>query len=423
MRAFVFLVRADGLESGMEGDNGSLIDLNMESLRRLIDENIQLVGERWLARRLKKDDEERAAARDRNHRKLRVRQQARHPLVQWYQEYVSAGRGGADDALPGASVVLLATFLSNLGKAKECDGFGDVLARLLVPDEFDAAAFEVEVAVGYLNRGWQVRFIETGDKRSPDLEVVRDDGVTFWAECKCKDGMTERDLANEAFFDSVMTRLYKVWGPSKQNLGLQIAFANDPARGELDDLCELAFALGRQMLGDVPGDREPLLACTVPGRHTVHLHYLADADVTMPFARIDYGGERSEFMFERLETLFLGPQMRNPKVFDFRCMVPPDKYQSAINLFGSAVGQIPETGPGVIWIRVPFPNGYTRAGEDMDSMATRIERELAGGQNRRVNAVIFSARWFSHEPNGGAEAISYLHAARAVTHTQPRSEL
>jgi hypothetical protein len=402
-----------------------MIDLDFASLSGLVDRHIKLLGEDWLSRRLKKDDEERLAAQGRAHRKLRVRQQARHPVVQWYREYLtaSAQNKGGHDGLPGRSVVLLATFCSNLGKTKDCAGMAHILERLRKPEEFHATAFEIEVAASYLNRGWTVEFIETGRNRSPDLEVTRPDGSRFWAECKRKDEMTERDLRNEAFFDDLKDRLYKAWGPSKQNFGLQIEFAGDPQRAELNDICELSLELGRQLNTGPAAGRLPVSASTVGTGHTICLHYLADPDVAQAYVPIDYGGDSSEFMAERTETLYMGPLMRNPKVFDFRLQTPPDKYQSVINSFNSAVGQIPESGPGVIWIRIPFPDSYARAAADLDKMLSKVQGELTGGQNRRVNAVLISARWFSDEPNEGKEAISYRHDCRVLEHPQPRSTL
>lgn len=409
----------------MGGDSGSPIDLNRTSLSALINQNINLLGAGWLDRRLKKDEQERHMARARNHRKHRVRHQAKHPLVQWYREYQQAlAKTNEDQALfESQSALLLAAFLSNLSKAKDCAGMAHILERLIEPDEFLAAAFEVEVAVGYLNQGWQVQFVETSQKRSPDLEITRSDGSRFWAECKRKDEMTERDLENEAFFNNMKDRLYKVWGPTKQNLGLAIQFAKDPQKSELDDICELALEMGRQLTAAEPENRLPIGASMLAGRHRVRLHYLAEPDVVQAYTPIDYGGDHSEFMAEQCATLHTGLLMKNPKVFDFRCDIPADKYQSAINSFKSAVGQIPPSGPSVIWIRVPFPDGYGAQLKDLESMASRIQRELTGEYNRRVNAVVLSARWFSSDPHDGMQAIRYRHDFRVVEHNQPRSPM
>ncbi|MBB3118289.1 hypothetical protein [Pseudoduganella violacea] len=76
----------------------------------------------------------------------------------------------------------------------------------------------------------------------------------------------------------------------------------------------------------------------------------------------------------------------------------------------------------MIWIRVPCPTGYQRAQQDLEALAAKLQQELSGKHNRRINAVILKASWFSDEENAGAPALTYRHELRAIEHVDPASQ-
>ncbi|WP_256077388.1 hypothetical protein [Massilia sp. YIM B04103] len=399
------------------------LDLDAETFRQSLQTAIELLGTKWFKRRLAKDDEDRELASKRNHNKLRVRHQASHPLVQWHREYEVLPAEGEGELPLNQSLLLLASFANNLVKARNAPGIEHVIRRLKEAEAFLAAAFEVEVAVFYLNGGNEVEFLETGDSRSPDLLVRDAQGWQFWAECKYKEEMSERDQTVQACWEMLKDGLYKVWGPAKSNLSLRVHAANDPVKSEIEELKEGILRLGRQMLEHAERDKLTIQAGTRSGKYDVALRYLGDPDAERQAALMDAGDEYYEWRADIQPQDGGAVLMRNPKEFGFSNANPPDKYRGALNSFNSAVGQIPPSGPGVIWIRVPFPTGYQRAQQDLEALAAKLQQELSGKHNRRINAVILKASWFSDEENAGAPALTYRHELRAIEHVDPANKL
>lgn len=397
-------------------------DLSAATFKQTLETAIELLGTKWFQRRLAKDGEERQLARKRNHNKLRVRYKASHPLVQWYREYEAAPAQAADELPLNQSLLLLASFAGNLAEAKNLAGIEHVIRRLKEGEAFLAAAFEIEVAVFYLNGGNTVEFLETGEARSPDLLVRDAQGRQLWVECKYKEEMSERDQTVHACWEMLKDGLYRVWGPAKSNFALRVQATNDPAQSEMEELKDGILRLGQQLLAHPDKDRLTIQASAKNGKYEAVLRYLCDPDTGCQPVLADAGDEYYEWRMD-VQPRAGGLLTRNPKEFGFSNANPPDRYRSAVNSFNSAVGQIPPSGPGVIWIRVPYPAAYQRAQQDLAALAAKLQQELSGQHNRRVNAVILKASWFSDEANAGAPALAYRHALHAIEHADPASKL
>jgi hypothetical protein len=128
---------------------------------------------------------------------------------------------------------------SILGKALErvlgLNGFEKLEPRLKLKAEFYSAAFEAEIASSYVLRGWEVEFVEEGNNRSPDLKVTREDGP-FFAECKCRDVLTERDRMITLFWVELESGLLRLLGPRKANVAVFVKSLSDPVYSEIDPL-------------------------------------------------------------------------------------------------------------------------------------------------------------------------------------------
>ena len=151
------------------------------------------------------------------------------------------------------------------------------------------------------------------------------------------------------------------------------------------------------------------------------LRFISEPDVDVPFNSIQ-GVEDNDFTFEgvliRQEN---GTAVvKNPKLFVIKDGADPDRYDGVLNAFKSGKGQLPEEAPGVIWIRIPAPKNRPEMIRNLEQMAKRIHSELSGDNNRRVNAVNLSIRYFSDEPNGELQAKTYKEQSNWVTHDNPR---
>lgn len=392
-------------------------------MKSLIAEAIAIIGDKWFKKRLHKDAEGREAAKRRDHSRQRVRYIAPHPLVQWYVEYEGWHKAYSTDAeLPAnQSALLLTAFASNLIKVKAAVGLESVLSRLRNPDEFMAAAFEIEVASGYVNRGWAVEFVETEADRSPDLKVTTDEGNVFWVECKYREEISGRDAQISKCWEQLQDKLYRKWGPAKINVALTLRSVSDPVQVEVQALADSIQHATSAMIGHQERSRLEARGTSRDGKYQFSLQYLADPDVEQPFHGFpdlgtDWFSWEGEIKYDGNGNTLI----RNPKFFGFRNTNPPDSYIGALNSFNSAVGQLPKSGPGVIWIRVPYPNNVSRAQADLEALASRLRNELSGTHNTRVNAVILSTRFFLSEPNGSQPALTFKHVSTVIEHSNPQ---
>lgn len=410
----------------MSPNNQPPVDLEVADINFYIEEALMILGKSWFDRRLSKESQEREVVKNRNHGRQRVQHIAPHKLVQWYIEYKEwRDAYTPENNIPlNQSALLLLTFASNLLKVRYVDGLEQIVLRLRKPNEFMTTSLEVEVATGYVNRGWNVEFVETGRERSPDLKITTDDGKVFWAECKYRDEMTGRDVQVSKFWEQLQDKLYRHWGPAKINVALIVKSACDPANQELQSLADAILQAAQAMVSHSERTHLEPRGKSHDHKYEFNLHHLADPDDEQQLQGFsDLGADWFSWHGEVMHDGKGNSFVRNPKFFGFTNMNPPDRYIGALNSFNSAVGQLPESGPGVIWIRIPYPDDTSFIQADLEAMAAKIERELSGGHNTRVNCVILSTRVFSTESNEGRPALTLRHVSAPIAHKSPRHVL
>lgn len=407
------------------GDSHPLIDVDVETMERLVSMACEILGRDWVRKRRDKDIAERQRVTQMAHHKRVHRYTAPHPLVQWFYEYdnwIQVFK--ADNDVPiSQSAILLSSFASNLVKAAECPGFASVIERVRKPGEFFSASFEIEVAVGYVNRGWEVEFFPPSDVRTPDLKVVTPEKGTFWVECKCLDVQTERDARRAAFFDRLKESIYKQWGPNKINVDLTVRCAQDPELPDLQLLVDVIIKAGERVTSTKRGTTWFWIA----GKHLNSKYEYIVRPLTGPDKEIinprfkDRGADQFEVMMQASPATDGSLRARNLKLFHFSCATPSDRYLGALHAFRSAKSQLPEAGPGMVWIRIPFHAGQKNAEKDLELLVKKLEGEMSGEQNRRVNGIVLSSRVFSDEKNEGQDALTYHHLCRIIEHKNPKS--
>ena len=111
---------------------------------------------------------------------------------------------------------------------------------------------------------------------------------------------------------------------------------------------------------------------------------------------------------------------RNPIAIGFKNAIPSDKVTGIIHALKSAVGQLPEEGPGVVWIRIPDNAWVDQLDHSFQQAETVIKAELSGSHNRRVNAVILMTRVFQKLQKAEMSGLAYRPIIVSIEHQNPR---
>lgn len=409
-----------------ETNEGLSVDDVMSSIRVIAEE----IGGNWVIRKVSEEKKviERFRVASKNRKHAYLYKPEPHPLITWALEFerwqaacLESKRFELNEA-----ILRLATLGQSLAKSRYQSGFDKLIGRLKQRVSFFSAAFEVEVAASYCSKGYSVRFIEEGNKRTPDLRVTRSDGSHFWVECKCRDQLTERDQKNQAIWTELEASLVREIGPGKRNVAVIVKSLNDPQRGEIADLRTfLLQSIAAGGLGIIDLNNGELRSALDPsGRYQVAVQILSATDEEVPGDGFGFGASEKldRFLFHT-ETRVdeIGRHfIKNPFVLGFKNNIPSDKVTGIIHGFNSAVGQLPREGPGVIWIRIP-DNSWD---EDFESSIQDAERllksELNGDMNRRVNSVILMTRLLHRIQDGAKSGLAYRPVLLTVEHSNPR---
>lgn len=408
------------------------IDLDIKSILHYISIASETIGADWLMRKIKEEEQRRDKDKlnidNRKHSYL-FRPQS-HPLVlwaieteQWRKSCLDSGKMELNEA-----VLKFAILGKALKKAKACNGFEKLISRLKLDSGFDSAAFEVEVAESYMARGWIVEFIEEGKKKTPDLKITRDNGSVFWVECKCRDSLSERDKNIQTFWADLESSLLRILGPKKLNFAIFVKALNDPLLAELSGLRDFildAIENGGVGLFDIATSR------IHPVKDSTGKFLVAVTKLTVPDEKIKTKGIgfQSSENFDRLKIFTEGKvdergdnYFRNPTIIALKNSQPSDKVSGIIHAFKSATGQLPEEGPGVIWIRIPDNMWSDDIDGSFKQAESLIRDELRGANNRRVNAVMLMTRIFHKLAKDGLTGLGYKPLILRIEHVNPRCQ-
>ena len=404
----------------------SPVDLDVNSILHYIRVASETIGPKWLQRKINEEQTRRNAAKlsatKRNFAYLyRI---PPHPLVawaieaeNWRDECLRTGRLELNE-----SILRFAILGQSLERAKAQKGFSRLSNRLKQAKEFDAAAFEVEVASSYIAKGWSVEFVEEGDQRSPDLSITTNDQRQFWVECKRREQLTERDRDIHAFWIELESTLLRTLGPRKLNFGVLVTALFDPDRSMLDDLKN--FLLGVIEQGGVGSQAESRAEPDPTGKFNLIVERLAAPDEEIKASSV---GLKTSQNFDRVVIAAEAKiddaaqsYFRNPIILAFKNTQPSDKVRGIVNAFKAAVAQLPEEGPGVVWIRIPDNAWVDKLDHAFEQAEAIIREQLDGNDNRRVNAVILMTRIFRKLQEGDTVGRAYSPVALTIVHSNPR---
>jgi len=405
------------------------IELDVKSILRYVSIASETIDIKWLSRKLKEEKRRqkqgKLGLKKRKHTYLY--RASPHPLVQWSIEAESWRKACIKSRKMELreAVLKFAILGKSLEQARTCKGFDRLRNRLKIKKEFFAATFEAEVAASYTARNWDVEFVEEGNERSPDLKITRDDGVVFWAECKCRDTLTERDRNLNSFWIELESTLLRVLGPKKLNYAIFIKALKDPNFAQLPALKDSIFdAVDKGGIGnfDIAGSKIKSVSDPT-GNFLLSVTKLVDPDEEIKTTGI---GFQSSENFDRVAIISEvkrdttgDTHFRNPIIMAFKNVKPSDKVTGIIHGFKSAVGQLPEEGPGVIWIRVPDNAWSDKIDQSFKQAEDLLKAELKGRHNQRVNVVFLMTRLFQKLEKDGQTGLAYKPLKLAIEHENP----
>jgi len=403
--------------------------LSIEDITRARETIYRVAGEKWIRRKLNQLDSKPPPKNLQKHDYMF--QKDRHPLIELLRRINRQMKDTLDTKELHATDELLelAVLGINLEKCEGCQGFDQRIKPRLKGREFQSAAFEVQVAAAYINRGYEVEFIEEGLKpgvRTPDL-LVKTPLRLFYVECKHKEQESARDKRINKVWDTIEKEILNYLAQSKMNFAIAVKALQDPVSADCQYLIDKIKSLvdersnSTQLLG-----KEIHSTKDETGRFSIAVNKIVDYDVELEAAA--FGGQMSE-AFDR-EKIVVSVKRnedgtctwKNPRWTTFKCSDPPDKIVGVIQSFKDAAKQLPKTGAGVVWIEL---REYTNA-EQLESDLKRLERLILAelsSYHRRVNAVILFTRLTSKIEVDSKEALGYYPVKYVIENKTPAMTL
>lgn len=349
-----------------------------------------------------------------------------HPLIEWYLLFPSWKENSTPQNIgsPTPPIVEIALLGQALQMISGDVKFNKLISRLKQPKEFYATAWEIVVAAAHIAQGLQVEFVEEQRTRTPDLRVTDRLGNTYWVECKNR--VLEQDRQSQNIWKRIEDTLVKYL--DKNNLNYQIALSMN---GKLEP--KDANYLRDFVIETIEHKFEPKSLLRVPGasirvgdisnRVVLEIHKLAEPDTeldgnifTLPVSldQMDFG----TFSCGRADLPNKQVVLVNPRAVIF-CYTDSVRIEGVENTFKSALNQLPVSGSGVIHIRLSINSWVTDLSETVSRIQNFLRKELSGGFNRRVNAVVVTIYYTELVKEGAFRYPVYKGIPILVKHQNP----
>lgn len=386
------------------------MELNRESLQSSFDLISETLGASWIRRKLKEEIAQQELARERkdDRRNLHLFRKPPHPLIEWWT-LSQRWKDSLQVEDPPQYAFRIAHFAEALRLAISTEGFEKLVPRLKSKSEYFSAAFEAHVAASYVSRGYSVKFIPETASRTPDLYIERPDGTTFWAECKSRDALSDAEEETFGIWRDLQAALMREFSTRRKNVLIAIKCDGRPARNEVNAL--ISFILSILESQTAPRTFPQVCAELI-------------APIDEAFEAASFGVSSSEEFGQFTASVECTPQpdgkmlFKNPSHYAFKCTDESDKVYGVVASLKSAVPQLPESGPGVVHVKLSDGSWGKDFQDYFDRVRKELERELSGNQNRRVNAAIVHANSFeiAETKTVGFQSIQFI-----VEHSNPRA--
>ena len=387
--------------------------LSVEDITRAIETIYRVAGEKWIKRKLNRLDSKPPPKNLQKHDYMF--QKDRHPLIELLRRINRQMKDTIDTKELHATdeLLKLAVLGINLEKCEGCHDFDQRIRSKLKGREFQSATFEVQVAAAYINRGYEVEFIEEGLKpgvRTPDLLVKTPSGL-FYVECKHKEQESARDKRINKVWDTIEKEILNYLAQRKMNFAVAVKALQDPTSADCQYLIDKIKSLidersnSTQLLG-----KEIHSTKDETGRFSIAVNKIVDYDVELEAAAL--GGQTSEaFDREKGEVSVKRNEdgtctWKNWRWTTFKCLNPPDKIVGVIQSFKDAAKQLPKTSAGVVWIELREYTDDRQLENDLKRLERLILAELSS-YHRHINAVILFTSLISSIEADGKEGLGY----------------
>ncbi len=243
---------------------------------------------------------------------------------------------------------------------------------------YEKTAYVLRVAASYCKNRNHVSFIEESSDKTPDLRIAKDD-THVYIECKRKNEQTKRDKGQMHICNELSRILWRYMQKVGKNYFISVKARRDFRKGDIPYLKKLiteTIDIGKDTrFIDSTETFALTLTKTLEKDQTI---------ITKGFnisTDLDYGIFDVNYM-QKGENLYV----KNPQCIAFGTQDLPDRIKGVIQAFDTAYKQIPQKGPGLIYIDI-FPSKMIKS--DFMRLRDQLYGKLA--VIKRVNAVIISA--------------------------------
>ncbi len=260
--------------------------------------------------------------------------------------------------------------------------------------KFDKAAYEIEIAAAYAERGYTVEFVETKSNEgmpTPDIFISFAGGLEV--ECKSKDWKSQRDARNADRWNLIVRRTCGWAEYFGLNYAVYVRTQRDPNENDV------AFILG-QIRALLQQRREGEFEFLREGVY-VSLKMLSSRD-----QEIEAGGfllasrdepEYSSTQWEERRDEHGTRFQKNLRAFAFKSMELPDRIAGIVRSVRDARRQFSSRVPALVYVRVNLVDPQM-TGEDLERLDCGIGNVLRS--NSTISAVVVSGEFFDEHELG-----------------------
>ena len=286
-------------------------------------------------------------------------------------------------------------------------------ARLRDSNSCEKVTYELAVEAGFARMGFEPHLVPAVPrKRTPEFFIEATPGARLWVECKKKDSRTSLERKMDAYRARVDHLLVEQLRTRRLNFYLRLKFLSDPSGISEEDF----------------------VARTVNALPTEGRHVLFE-DIELTAVKLcDPGDSVSRqalnlFPVGRQRSVYLTLRRTNEDIDWSRVQDPlilswdiPDDFQGAvkglITSFKDAARQIPQSGPGAVYIDVNCED-YEEERELMVAARSEIKDQLAESFSR-VNIVVITSMWPSQTLD---DLVGWRIAAEPIQNPHARAQL
>ena len=259
------------------------------------------------------------------------------------------------------------------GKPVLMESYDKLRKRLLLSEEFKQALYEIQIATALRKSGLVVFFVleDSKGKKTPDL-LIKEEGVPVFVECKYR-LKTDKEQVYDNAFNEFYYKIMRVMLRLGKFYSVCVEWLKDPTSG----------LIGTEVTRIEKADYKDQILETDNARIWLRKTGLIDQVFEGSF-NIDIGPYKSDdlhtdIIMQHADVgIFDGKiKYKNPAFVMFRNISFLDGIvESVVRLLDKAYTQIPNQGPGVVFIETHLPLGKTTTKAPLETLKRKMEGKL-----------------------------------------------